>query len=491
MSNMITKSLHKLFKRCPRLFALTVKYPELKDTSSDELATFLASQGHRIERIVQDALIAKGAIEIPAFPTQKALTLTLDALKNGATVIEGSFALADAFARADVLVVSPGGELQEIKSATHKKDEHVDDTAFQLHVIRKNGIAIEQVTLALVNRDFFLKTPTTPLTKLISNIDITAEAEIRLPTISQDLADMAKIIIQKRLPRRNVGPQCEKPYSCPFSSHCLSDCAADTIFNLRRAGQLKYDLHQQKVCNISDIPTQIKLTPFQRLQAQAEVQKSPIINIPKLGTFLKTIEYPLYFLDFEASVEAIPRHTGTKPYAQVPFQASIHLQKHKNAPLEHFAFLHNKANDPRPGLARFLSKTIGSTGSIIAYHASYERGRIQEIAALSGRRPSALGAIVNRLVDLEIPFERGWYLDPRFSGSTSIKDILPVLAPDLSYKSLPIQNGSAAYIQYLEMISENTSQRRRTAIRKALLAYCKLDTLAMVKILSFLMEVVK
>lgn len=491
MSNFITKSLHKLFKRCPRLLALTVKHPELKDAHENELATFLSGQGHRVERIVQDALLENGAIEIPAYPTQDALKRTLAAINSGTTVVEGSFAAGNAFARADVFVVRPGGELREIKSCTHKKDEHVDDTAFQLYVIRKNGISVEGVTLAMVNRDFVLKTPTTPLSTLITDIDLTAEAEERLLTIPKDLTDMAKIISQRKLPRRNIGRHCEAPYSCPFIAHCLADCAEDSILNLRRAGQLKFDLHHEGIRTISAIPAHVRLTPFQRIQAKAEAENGPIVDKAKLQAFIDAAKYPRYFLDFEASVEAIPRYVGTGPYQQIPFQASVHAQRSEDAPLEHFAFLHDKATDPRPALSRFLAKTIGNSGSVIVYHASYERSRLQDMAALGEGAGSKLTSIVQRLVDLETPFEKGWYLDPKFEGSSSIKYVLPVLVPHLSYKELAIQNGTAASINYLEMISATTSVRKRAAIRKALLDYCKLDTLAMVRILSFLMEVVK
>jgi len=62
---------------------------------------------------------------------------------------------------------------------------------------------------------------------------------------------------------------------------------------------------------------------------------------------------------------------------------------------------------------------------------------------------------------------------------------LPALFPedeDLNYKRLEIQNGSAAMDAFQRLCELPPDER--LAVRKALLEYCRLDTLAMVKILE-------
>ena len=71
------------------------------------------------------------------------------------------------------------------------------------------------------------------------------------------------------------------------------------------------------------------------------------------------------------------------------------------------------------------------------------------------------------------------------NGSYSIKYILPALVPEFekAYKELDgVQNGSQAMNAFarLAFLEENEKQK----LRNSLLAYCKLDTLAMVKILE-------
>jgi hypothetical protein len=490
MAGLITKSLYVLFKRCPRLFALTVKKPELRDSADDGFAKHLAEQGIRVGRIAQEAFKAKGAIEVASFPIKKAVVDTARAVLSGCAIIEASFLRGRAFVRADILNL-PESELIEIKSCTRIKDEHLDDVAIQLHVIRKHGLKVEKASLGLIDKTFVLKSPKTPLSDLITRVDITSMVEAVLPEIGPNLKDIEKLIKGKGTPARVIGQHCFSPTPCPFSGYCLKNCAAHTILNLRRDGKKKFELHASGIRNLSDIPAYVTLTPFQKLQKTAEKQRSAVIDRAKIKTYLGSLKYPLYFLDFEAFMEAVPRYKGAHPYEQIPFQASVHIQSSPDAKLEHHSFLHDKDTDPRKALAAFLARTIGNSGSVIVYHASYERGRIEDLMKISPRHHFDLKSINDRLWDLEEPFSRGWYLDPRFEGSTSIKYVLPVLVPDLSYKKLAIQNGTNAYISYLEMIAKDTPPAKRKSIYQSLLEYCGLDTLAMVRILSVLKEEVK
>ncbi len=93
--------------------------------------------------------------------------------------------------------------------------------------------------------------------------------------------------------------------------------------------------------------------------------------------------------------------------------------------------------------------------------------------------------------DLMQPFKiRDIYLWEA-KGSYSIKPILPLLAPELSYKHLVgVANGGDAMDAYYTMNSTEDAEEL-AMIRKQLLEYCKLDTEAMVRILERLREMVQ
>jgi hypothetical protein len=65
-------------------------------------------------------------------------------------------------------------------------------------------------------------------------------------------------------------------------------------------------------------------------------------------------------------------------------------------------------------------------------------------------------------------------------GSWSIKAVAPTLDSGLSYDRLSeIQDGGAAMNAYLELLDPVTDKRRRNDVRSKLAQYCRLDTLAM------------
>jgi len=70
-------------------------------------------------------------------------------------------------------------------------------------------------------------------------------------------------------------------------------------------------------------------------------------------------------------------------------------------------------------------------------------------------------------------------------GSYSIKEVLPALVPGFSYENLKIKEGGLASLAFENLLHE-TNQQIIDKIRKNLLDYCKLDTLAMVEILKVL-----
>jgi hypothetical protein len=98
-------------------------------------------------------------------------------------------------------------------------------------------------------------------------------------------------------------------------------------------------------------------------------------------------------------------------------------------------------------------------------------------------------AINDRVIDLIVPFKKKWYNDPRFEGGASIKQVLPVLCPELSYKSLGIQEGGSAQRLWIEAVLDEKRVDQKEQILADLLEYCKLDTLAMVEIYRLLSKI--
>ena len=168
------------------------------------------------------------------------------------------------------------------------------------------------------------------------------------------------------------------------------------------------------------------------------------------GHILNDLEYPRYFLDFECIQFAIPVWVGTRPYQQIPFQFSCHIERvqHKT---EHEEFLDVTGLDPRRQFAETLLTTCGDRGPVIVYNQSFEKRIIKELAEQFDDLAEALLSINARIFDL-LPIVKNHYYHPDMKGSWSIKKVLPCLVPELSYEALgKVQDGTQAQQAYLQI----------------------------------------
>ena len=129
-----------------------------------------------------------------------------------------------------------------------------------------------------------------------------------------------------------------------------------------------------------------------------------------------------------------------------------------------------------------MTAACGELGPVYVYNAGFEMARMRELAIRHPRFSAALLAINARVVDL-LPIARERYYHPSQQGSWSIKKVLPALVPELRYDALDgVQDGGMAMEAFLEAIHPDTHAERKNQIEQQLLAYCKLDTYAMVRL---------
>ncbi|MFT5550069.1 MAG: hypothetical protein ACI9CO_002000, partial [Candidatus Azotimanducaceae bacterium] len=205
------------------------------------------------------------------------------------------------------------------------------------------------------------------------------------------------------------------------------------------------------------------------------------INPEPIKKMLGDLRYPLYFLDFESIATAIPLFDDSSPWQKYAFQYSLHVQT-TNGEVNHIEFLHEQRTDPSEIIASSLLKHIGTTGSVIVYNKTMERGVLKALARQFPEMGDALRQISSRIWDLEQVFKKH-YRHWQWGTKSSIKNVLPTLVPELSYKDLEVQEGGMASLEWLRMI-ETDSAQQKVAKANSLKRYCELDTLAMVRLLA-------
>ena len=292
---------------------------------------------------------------------------------------------------------------------------------------------------------------------------------------------MFEVIASEKCPDIGVGPHCNEPYPCPVSC-CWDALPENNIFELHRGGKKCFELLDQGILHVTEIPSDIQLSSLQRIQQTCEINDTCYIDKPAINAFLSALQYPLYYLDFETFSPMIPFYDGTRPFQKIPFQFSLHVIEKSGAFTFHYSFLADDKADPRPQLLTKLKKLLGDHGSIIVYNQSFEKGVLAELGEAFKEEIWVKG-IHDRIVDLYVPFRNFSYYNPLQKGSASIKYVLPALTGK-SYEGLSIAKGDDASLTYFKMTTGALSGQEAIKARKDLEEYCGLDTQAMIWIVD-------
>ena len=396
---------------------------------------------------------------------------------------ESAFTFQGIRTRADILVRGDGQtfDLVEVKSTTSARDQHIPDIAIKMYVVEGCGVPVRRAYLMYINNTYVYQGGDHDLEQLFSLRDVTDEARAYVAQgMPGDLAQMWESLQLSETPDIETGPHCTTPYRCPFFGHCHRDEPEYPIRDLPRLMPGAYErLQASGIGDIGSIPPNFQgLSEIQHRVRDSVATGRPFVST-RLASRLGEISFPAGFLDFETLSLAVPIYAGTRPYQTIPFQWSLHVRE-SDGGMSHSAFLDDGHGDPRERLIAALLEALPSEGSIVVY-SSYETTVIRGLAQAFLQYADRLLALCERVIDL-LQIIRGNYYHPEFHGSFSIKSVLPALVPDMTYADLEVPEGMAAAAAYARLIAGNAPEPEKAATREALLAYCELDTLAMVRV---------
>jgi len=400
------------------------------------------------------------------------------------TIHEATFKFDNVLVRVDLLErVGNKWNLTEVKGSTSVKPHHIPDAAIQAWVLTGAGLELNEVRLMHVNNQFIYQGDGNYQGLLISE-NITEQIAPWFSVINIKKQSMIEML-NEGMPEISMGDHCYDPYECEFCPFCMPDDLPEypvsILPNLREP--LRSQL-AEKYSDVREIP-ETELSNANHLRVLQATRSGEEHLRPEELAPIKELGWPMYYLDFETIGLAVPRWKGTRPYMQVPFQWSCHIH-HQDGRLEHAEFLDTSGDDPRRTCAEGLINTITGDGVILAYNAGFEKRVIRELAGSFPDISDQLLALNKRFVDL-LPITRAAYYHPSQKGSWSIKAVLPALVPDLDYSQLEgVHHGGEAQEAWMAAIGADMALKKE--IDNQLLAYCKLDTLAMVKIVESLLR---
>jgi hypothetical protein len=477
----LSKSLYTRGLQCHKSLYLDRHQPDLRAEPSPELEALWAT-GHEVGDFAH--MLFPGGVVVPfgGLTKEQQLAKTRDEIdRETKAIYEATFSYDDVFVKADIIVRNRGyWDLYEVKSSTSVKEHYWDDVAVQYYVLSGCGLPMHKAYLVHINNSYVRRGDVVP-EELFAIADITGIVREKQASVPAELAEM-RAMLRGTMPKIDIGPHCFDPYECDFLHVCWGHVPEHSVFSLRGRGVDKWELYRQGVVKLDDVPVD-SLNLMQRMQVEYYLDKKAYADRAKIQQFLKTLWYPICFLDFETFGSAIPLLDGTRPYQQVPFQYSLHRIDQKGKEPGHFEYLAEPGVDPRLEIAEKLLLEIPEGACVIVYNMAFEKRVLKELGEAFPKIRKRLNRVIDGMIDLMEPFKRRDIYDWRMNGSYSLKSVLPVLVPELTYEGLEISDGAMASEAYfaMESISDPAELGR---LRHALLAYCRQDTLGLVRLVD-------
>jgi len=492
----ISKSKYMAGVQCAKREYLQVLHPEL----AGEVDDGRMQQGFEVGLLARQAFAGGVLVTGDYKHLSDAIRNTRELVANREVpaIFEATFEHSGVLVRVDVLKRDGKAfHLTEVKSSTKVKPEYTDDVSIQKYVTAGCGVQVKDTSLMHLSRDYVYDGTLGMDGHNVYYLSRLFAAEEVQPygdgQVTRTLDEQFRMLAKPRPPNIVPSAQCTSPYDCEFYDHCHPEWPDDDVRSLAIAGSKIEGLRSAGITAIDQLPGIIALHEGFHLTAKeckfALGAKAKAVQVaPELASELAALRYPLCFMDFETVFPALPLFAGLRPYDQLPFQWSVHVQRQPGASPEHHEFLATDANDPRRDFITSLCAVMGKSGSIVVYNATFESQRLSELAAWLPEFAERIKNIQGRLWDL-LPVVRKHVYHPKFGGSFSLKDVLPALVPDMTYEGMEVANGTDAGIAWERLVRDGLNQVEHDKIETALLEYCGLDTLAMMRLLEELRTV--
>jgi len=484
-----SKSKLLAFRQCPKRLWLEIHRPELKTAvESGDNRLQIGVHVSEVARQVYDPDQHGVTVEVQDGDMASAIAKSRSLLHSPHPVFEAALSGGGVTAFADAMLPqlrdgSISWRMVEVKSSTTVKPYHRDDVAVQAYAATEAGVPFDQVAIANIDSSWIYPGHG-EYAGLFKESDLTTEALSRHDEVATWVNQARGVADLTSAPAIETGSHCDDPFACTFYEHCSQgQTTADRpVYWLPRISAAKVNEWAGRgIEDLKDVPPE-ELNEVQRRVLEHTLNGSTYFDQAGAQQDLAPFAPPIQFLDFETIQFAVPIWAGTRPYQQIPFQFSLHNVL-ADGQLEHHDFLDLSGSDPSFAFAKALIEACGEKDwPIFAYNASFERSRIRELASRFEADRDTLIGISNRIQDL-LPVARARFYHPSQKGSWSIKAVLPAAVPSLRYGDLTgVQDGGMAMDAFLEALHPQTEASRKEELRTQLLAYCKLDTYAMVKL---------
>ena len=486
----LSKTNFLAWRDCPHNAWIKVNKPDVFNANPvNAFEQGLFDTGNEVDELARDLFPSGELIERDDVTKTRALVNSRTAVLYQPVFETRRFTTA-----CDILVWDDDAEaydLYEVKSSTtrgetrSRRELYAYDLAFQAAVLAMNDVPLGKLFLLRLD-SAYERGDTLDVHALFHAEDLSADVA--------SITDTLPLEMDGAHDWMSIASEPEGPCVCLHksrSNHCTSFAHINptvpdySVHDISRIGLSKRKLAaliDAGILDIRDVPKDTKLSTNQANQVDAIKSGRTKIDHAGVRDFLDTMVHPLAFIDYETYPAGVPRFKGFHPFDQIPFQFSLDIILEPGAEIIHHDFLKTEADCPDEEFIQSLMQALPDKGSIIVWNKKFEMTINRKLATRNPAHGEFLENVNARVVDLEDVFSKQSYIHPRFKGRSSIKSILPVLIPELSYKDLEIQEGASASQSWNQMVTESLSPDQGEEIAHNLLKYCALDTMAMIEI---------
>ena len=303
MPKLLSKSKYLTGLQCLKLLWLEINDPK-RLPETDLFTQFIFDQGHLVGKLAKK-LFPEG-IDIPTDNFMGNIATTRDLLNERRLIFEAGILTGQIYSRVDILRPANRGQwdIIEVKSSTSVKEINIHDVAFQRHCCENQGLPINHCYLVYINNQYTRDGAINPQ-DLFKIDDITDLVEEASHGIRDRIDNMFEDIACEKCPEIGIGLHCRDPYGCALSE-CWDFLPEHNIFNLYYGGKKCFELYDSGIFTVKGIPDSYKLNGKQNMQKTCEISGQPHVDREAINDFLSTLQYPLYYLDFETISPAIP-----------------------------------------------------------------------------------------------------------------------------------------------------------------------------------------
>lgn len=477
---------HRRYRRCARLFQYAISHPvqEFQYLQKEEEVALLACQYLQVDHY----FLGKQNDE-----KEKAI----QALNQEEWLVKARFEYHGLRVKIPILHKKETGlDVYFIYLGTQAKS--VDMLFYQdcLFVLEGLGFQVNQVYLLYLNSQYtrttqleasqlfkktlyFLSGQSAPFRFIKSSIQPNHKQ------IFEDLKQMKRKAKQP-LVSKKLSKRCFQTVDCPFLRECHPEYEKepDDSILFYRNSNLRFLWHQQGRKKILEIPEKYRNKQAREMALWKANETPPLyVNQKELKKWLSQLRYPLIAFDMEWDRYSIPAYEGLRPMDVLPFAYSLCIQN-QDKKLREKWFLSKE--DGRRKLIESLLKEVPKKGTILTFNMlGAEKLRLLELGKQFPEYQKPLKEIMDRMVDVQIPFQQGVVYHQGMRGSWSLKAIMAVLDPS-AYGKLVVKNGLEE-VELWRKWSKETKANQANLLKKQLVSYSRMDSLALIRIIDWLL----